>query len=28
LGIYLLALPKGPIGYLSAVLIYTIGLCL
>ena len=28
LGIYLLALPKGPVGYLSAVLIYTIGLCI
>jgi hypothetical protein len=28
LGIYLLVLPKGPVGYLSVVLIYTIGLCI
>jgi serine phosphatase RsbU (regulator of sigma subunit) len=28
LDIYLLALPKGPVGYVSAVLIYTTGLCI
>ena len=28
LDIYLLALPKGPVGYVSVVLIYTIGLCI
>ncbi len=28
LAIYLLALPKGPVGYVSAVLVYSIGLCI
>jgi hypothetical protein len=28
LAIYLLALPKGPVGYVSAVLVYSIGLWL
>jgi len=28
LAIYLLALPKGPVGYVSTVLVYSIGLCI
>src|SRR6266436_6967744 len=28
LAIYLLAVPKGPVGYVSAVLVYSIGLCI